>query len=84
MNDYRNRQTDGKGWYSGAAIARDQNDPSTATTCGLITVSYTHLKFVDAATYAEAVNEARGYEGLSARYTPEEVDACLLYTSRCV
>ena len=34
-----------------------------------------HPKFVDAATYAEAVNEARGYEGLSARYTPEEVDA---------
>ncbi len=36
INDYRNRQTDGKGWYSGAAIARDPNDPSTATTCGLI------------------------------------------------
>ena len=48
-----------------------------------ITFTYDHVtnfqsrrpKFVDAATYAEAVNEARGYEGLSARYTPEEVDA---------
>lgn len=48
-----------------------------------ITFTYDHVtnfqtkrpKFVDAATYAEAVNEARGYEGLGARYTPEEVEA---------
>lgn len=32
-------------------------------------------EFVDAATYAEAVNEARGYEGLGARYTPNEINA---------
>ena len=48
-----------------------------------VTFTYDHVtnfqarrpKFVDAATYAEAINEARGYEGLSARYAPEEVDA---------
>ena len=48
-----------------------------------ITFTYDHIintqsrrpEFVDAATYASAVNEARGYEGLGARYTPEEVDA---------
>lgn len=32
-------------------------------------------EFVDAATYAEAVNEARGYEGLGARYQPGEIKA---------
>lgn len=32
-------------------------------------------KFVDAATYAEAVNEARGYEGLGVRYQPGEIKA---------
>lgn len=32
-------------------------------------------EFVDAATYAQAVNEARGYEGSSARYTPGEIKA---------
>ena len=32
-------------------------------------------EFADAATYAEAVNEARGYEGSSARYTPGEIKA---------
>ncbi len=32
-------------------------------------------EFVDAATYAQAVNEARGYEGNSARYTPGEINA---------
>lgn len=31
-------------------------------------------EFVDAATYAQAVNEARGYEGSSARYTPGEIN----------
>ncbi|MEQ3052830.1 SusC/RagA family TonB-linked outer membrane protein [Bacteroides finegoldii] len=31
--------------------------------------------FVNAATYAEAVNEARGYEGLDVRYTPLEIHA---------
>ena len=48
-----------------------------------ITFTYDHVtnfqvrrpEFVNAATYAEAMNEARGYEGLSARYTPEEVEA---------
>ena len=48
-----------------------------------ITFTYDHIintqsrrpEFVDAATYASAVNEARGYEGLGARYTLEEVDA---------
>ena len=48
-----------------------------------ITFTYDHIintqsrrpEFVDAATYASAVNEARGYEGLGARYTPEEVNA---------
>ena len=51
VNDYRNRQTDGKGWYSGAAIARDQNDPSTATTCGLIMEG------------PEYISICRGYDG---------------------
>lgn len=32
-------------------------------------------KFVDAATYASAVNEARGYEGLAAKYTQDEINA---------
>ena len=32
-------------------------------------------KFVDAATYAEAINEARDNDRLSARYTPDEVEA---------
>lgn len=32
-------------------------------------------EFADAATYAEAVNEARSYEGLGARYTAEEINA---------
>lgn len=32
-------------------------------------------EFVDAATYAEAINEARGYEGLSARYSENEIAA---------
>lgn len=48
-----------------------------------VTFTYDHVtnfqarrpQFVDAATYAEAMNEARGYEGLSARYAPEEVEA---------
>ncbi|MDR0939011.1 MAG: SusC/RagA family TonB-linked outer membrane protein [Mediterranea sp.] len=48
-----------------------------------IKFTYDHLtnfqarkpEFVDAGTYAAAVNEARGYEGLSARYAPEEVAA---------
>lgn len=31
-------------------------------------------EFADAATYAEAINEARGYEGLSARYTSDEIN----------
>ena len=31
--------------------------------------------FVNAATYAEAVSEARGYEGLDVRYTPLEIHA---------
>ena len=51
VTDYRNRQTDGKGWYSGAAIARDQNDPSTATTCGLIMEG------------PEYISICRGYDG---------------------
>lgn len=51
VNDYRNRQTDGKGWYSGAAIARVQNDPSTATTCGLIMEG------------PEYISICRGYDG---------------------
>ena len=51
VNDYRNRQTDGKGWYSRAAIARDQNDPSTATTCGLIMEG------------PEYISICRGYDG---------------------
>lgn len=51
INDYRNRQTDGKGWYSGAAIARDLNDPSTATTCGLIMEG------------PEYISICRGYDG---------------------
>ena len=34
-------------------------------------------EFVDAATYASAVNEARGYEGLGARYTPDAVRRCV-------
>ena len=51
VNDYRNRQTDGKGWYSGAAIARDLNDPSTATTCGLIMEG------------PEYISICRGYDG---------------------
>lgn len=51
INDYRNRQTDGKGWYSGAAIARDPNDPSTATTCGLIMEG------------PEYISICRGYDG---------------------
>lgn len=51
VNDYRNRQTDGKGWYSGAAIAREQNDPSTATTCGLIMEG------------PEYISICRGYDG---------------------
>jgi TonB-linked SusC/RagA family outer membrane protein len=32
-------------------------------------------KFIDAATYASAMNEARANEGLGARYTPEEIAA---------
>ena len=32
-------------------------------------------EFVDATTYAQAVNEARGYEGSSDRYTPGEIKA---------
>lgn len=32
-------------------------------------------EFVDAATYAEAINEARGYEGLGARYSANEIFA---------
>lgn len=32
-------------------------------------------KFVDASTYAQAVNEARGYEGTPARYTDGEIKA---------
>lgn len=32
-------------------------------------------KFVDAQTYANAMNEARSYDGLSATYSPEEVAA---------
>lgn len=40
-----------KGWYSGAAIARDQNDPSTATTCGLIMEG------------PEYISICRGYDG---------------------
>ena len=51
VNDYRNRQTDGKGWYSGAAIPRDENDPSTATTCGLIMEG------------PEYISICRGYDG---------------------
>lgn len=31
--------------------------------------------FVDAATYAEAINEARGYEGLTPRYSANEISA---------
>lgn len=31
--------------------------------------------FVDAATYAEAINEARGYEGLTPRYSANEIAA---------
>ena len=51
INDYRNRQTDGKGWYSGAAIPRDEDDPSTATTCGLIMEG------------PEYISICRGYDG---------------------
>lgn len=48
-----------------------------------IKVNYDHLinyqinrpKFIDAATYASAVNEARGYEGLTAKYTDQEIEA---------
>lgn len=48
-----------------------------------ITFTYDHImntqsrrpEFVDAATYASAVNEARGYEGLSARYADAEIAA---------
>lgn len=48
-----------------------------------IKVTYDHLfnmqinrpKFIDAATYASAMNEARANEGLGARYTPEEIAA---------
>lgn len=48
-----------------------------------ITFTYDHVsnyqirrpQFVDAATYASAVNEARGYEGLGARYKDEEIAA---------
>ena len=32
-------------------------------------------KFVDAATYASAVNEARGYEGLDAQYSQDAINA---------
>ncbi len=32
-------------------------------------------QFVDAATYASAVNEARGYEGLAAKYSEAEINA---------
>lgn len=32
-------------------------------------------KFVDAATYASAINEARGYDGLSPRYSDAEIEA---------
>lgn len=32
-------------------------------------------EFVDAATYATAINEARGYEGLTARYSDNEISA---------
>ena len=48
-----------------------------------IKVTYDHLfnmqinrpKFIDAATYASAMNEARANEGLGPRYTPEEIAA---------
>lgn len=48
-----------------------------------ITFTYDHVtnfqarrpEFVDAATYAGAVNEARGYEKLGDRYRPEEIEA---------
>lgn len=48
-----------------------------------ISFSYDHVinfqtnrpKFVDAATYAEAINEARGYEGLTPRYSANEINA---------
>lgn len=48
-----------------------------------IKFTYDHLinfqsrrpEFVDAATYAEAINEARGYEGLTPRYSDEEIMA---------
>ena len=32
-------------------------------------------KFVDAATYASAINEARGYDGLAPRYSDAEIEA---------
>ena len=51
VNDYRIRQTDGKGWYSGVALTRDENDPSTRTTCGLIMEG------------PEYVSICRGYDG---------------------
>lgn len=51
VNDYRIRETDGKGWYSGAAIQRDLSDPSTKTTCGLIMEG------------PEYVSICRGYDG---------------------
>lgn len=51
VNDYRIRQSDAKGWYSGAAIQRDQNDASTATTCGLIMEG------------PEYISICRGYDG---------------------
>ena len=48
-----------------------------------VTVTYDHIinfmrrkpKFVDAYTYAQAVNEARGYENLDAAYGPEALAA---------
>lgn len=51
VNDYRIRQSDAKGWYSGAAIQRDPNDASTATTCGLIMEG------------PEYISICRGYDG---------------------
>ena len=64
VNDYRNRQTDGKGWYSGAAIARDQNDPSTATTCGLEGHEYISIcRGYDGREITRIDNIPRGGEG---------------------
>jgi TonB-linked SusC/RagA family outer membrane protein len=48
-----------------------------------ITFTYDHVwnfmshrpKFADAATYANAMNEARGYEGLTPKYTDDEIKA---------